>query len=38
VVTDFLRWVLTDGQAFVAEAGYINLPEEKVREELAKLD
>jgi len=37
-VVEFLRWVLTDGQKFVMESGYINLPEEKIAEELKKLD
>jgi phosphate transport system substrate-binding protein len=37
-VVDFLRWVLTDGQKFVMESGYINLPEEKIKEDLKKLD
>ena len=37
-VVDFLVWVLTDGQAFVMESGYINLPEEKLKEDLKKLE
>ena len=37
-VVEFLRWVLTDGQKFVMEAGYINLPDEKIKEDLKKLD
>jgi phosphate transport system substrate-binding protein len=37
-VVDFLRWVLTDGQKFVMEAGYINLPDEKLKEDLKKLE
>jgi phosphate transport system substrate-binding protein len=35
---EFLRWILTDGQKYVAEAGYINLPQEKLSEALKKLD
>ena len=27
----FLRWILTDGQKFLTEAGYITLPEEKIK-------
>jgi phosphate transport system substrate-binding protein len=38
VLKEFIRWVLTDGQKFVHEAGYISLPEEKIRTELKKLE
>ncbi len=34
----FLEWVLTDGQMYVAEAGYIGLPENTLREGLDKLN
>ena len=34
----FITWILTDGQKFVDEAGYILLPEEKLAGELKKLD
>jgi phosphate transport system substrate-binding protein len=34
LISDFYRWVLTDGQAFVADAGYINLPEARIQEAL----
>lgn len=37
VVIEFIKWVLTDGQKYVPEAGYINLTEEKLQEELKKL-
>jgi len=33
----FLTWILTDGQKFVKEAGYVDLPKEKIEGELAKL-
>ncbi|MBF0531940.1 MAG: substrate-binding domain-containing protein [Candidatus Omnitrophica bacterium] len=33
----FLRWVLTDGQAFVPEAGFINVSKERIDEDLQKL-
>lgn len=33
-VVEFLRWILTEGQAFVAETGYIALPAEKLAEGL----
>jgi phosphate transport system substrate-binding protein len=38
VVREFVRWVLTDGQQYVPESGYINLSEERLREELKRLD
>jgi phosphate transport system substrate-binding protein len=34
----FLRWILTDGQAYVDEAGYIALPASQLASELEKLD
>ncbi len=37
VVIEFLKWTLTDGQKFVEEAGYVNLSEEKINQELTKL-
>ena len=37
VVIEFLKWILTDGQKFVEEAGYVNLSEEKINQELEKL-
>lgn len=36
-VVVFVKWVLTDGQQYVSEAGYINLTEQKIHEELGKL-
>ncbi|MDD3625891.1 MAG: PstS family phosphate ABC transporter substrate-binding protein [bacterium] len=38
IVVEFLRWILTDGQKYVAESGYINLTQEKLDLELKKLD
>jgi phosphate transport system substrate-binding protein len=38
LVKTFITWVLTDGQSYVDEAGYIALPKEKLDEELRKLD
>jgi phosphate transport system substrate-binding protein len=38
LVNAFLRWVLTDGQQYVAEVGYIPLIEEQLNAELKKLD
>ena len=37
VLTHFINWVLTDGQKYVREAGYINLPEEKIAAEQEKI-
>lgn len=37
VVLAFLKWIVTDGQKFVHNAGYVNLTEEKVKTELQKL-
>jgi phosphate transport system substrate-binding protein len=37
VMTDFIRWVLTDGQKFVNEAGYIVLTKERIESEKLKL-
>jgi phosphate transport system substrate-binding protein len=36
-VAEFVKWVLTDGQKYVPEAGYINLSEQKISEQLEKL-
>lgn len=36
-VTEFLNWILTDGQKFVSEAGYVQLKPDKVNEQLEKL-
>ncbi len=35
---DFLKWVLTEGQQFVAEAGYVPLASNRIDEENAKLN
>ena len=34
----FIRWILTGGQVYVDEAGYIALPDAQLASELAKLD
>ncbi len=36
-VIAFLEWIVTDGQKFVHNAGYVNLTDEKVKSELQKL-
>jgi phosphate transport system substrate-binding protein len=38
LVRTFIEWVLTNGQDYVGEAGYIALPEVRLGEELGKLD
>ena len=38
LVNIFLRWVLTDGQKFVNEAGYVAITPEKIEAALKKLD
>ncbi len=38
LVKAFITWVLTDGQDYVAEAGYITLPQDRLQAELEKLD
>ncbi|MCX8062306.1 MAG: substrate-binding domain-containing protein [Anaerolineales bacterium] len=37
IVLDFIKWVLTEGQQFVSEAGYIQLTEGQLQESLQKL-
>jgi phosphate transport system substrate-binding protein len=37
VLTEFIRWVLSDGQKFVNDAGYISLPKERIEMEQKKL-
>jgi phosphate transport system substrate-binding protein len=38
VVVAFLKWILSDGQKYVNEAGYVELSNEKVAGELIKLN
>jgi phosphate transport system substrate-binding protein len=38
LVKALITWILTDGQNFVDEAGYIALPPDKLKAELEKLD
>ncbi len=38
VIADFYRWILTEGQAFVADAGYVPLPEGQIQAALALLE
>jgi phosphate transport system substrate-binding protein len=38
LVKAFLTWILTSGQDYVGEAGYVALPQDKLAAELGKLD
>jgi phosphate transport system substrate-binding protein len=37
VVQAFIEWIITEGQAFVSEAGYVQLTEEQLAQSLAKV-
>jgi phosphate transport system substrate-binding protein len=37
VVREFVKWILVDGQKYVEEVGYINLPQIQIKEALEKL-
>jgi len=37
VVKEFLKWILMDGQKYVNESGYVQLPTEKIKNELDKI-
>lgn len=36
--SDFLKWILTEGQKFVKEGGYVELQKENINSELKKLE
>jgi phosphate transport system substrate-binding protein len=38
LVNTFIKWILTDGQKYVDEVGYIPLTQEQLSKELEKLD
>lgn len=38
IVVEFTKWVLTEGQKYVLEAGYIKLTDEKLKSEKSKLE
>ena len=38
VLTEFIKWVLNDGQKYVYDAGYIALPKERIDTEKKKLE
>jgi phosphate transport system substrate-binding protein len=35
---DFIVWILTEGQQYLSEAGYIALPQDRINSEIDKLD
>ena len=37
-VLEFIKWILTNGQQYVKEAGYVQLSDERIHKELKKLD
>jgi phosphate transport system substrate-binding protein len=37
ITKEFVKWILTDGQKFVQEAGYVPLPADVINEQLTKL-
>jgi phosphate transport system substrate-binding protein len=37
VVVEFIKWILTNGQKYVHESGFINLPKDKIDRELTKV-
>jgi phosphate transport system substrate-binding protein len=37
VLREFIKWVLSDGQKYVHEAGYISLPKEKIELEMKRI-
>ncbi len=37
LVLAFLHWILTEGQQYVTEAGYVNVPGNKIQSEITKL-
>ena len=38
LVQTFLKWILSDGQAFVTEAGYVTIKPDQIKTELQKLN
>jgi len=38
ITKEFVKWILTDGQKFVQEAGYVPLPADVINAQLAKLE
>jgi phosphate transport system substrate-binding protein len=38
ITKEFVKWILTDGQKFVEESGYVPLPVDMINEQLVKLE
>ena len=38
VIIDYFKWILTDGQQFIKNAGYVALPGDVIKEQLKKLE
>lgn len=38
IVSEFIRWILSDGQKYVHEAGYIALHKDRIQSEIKKLE
>ena len=38
MILDYFKWVLTDGQQFIKNAGYVPLPDDVIKEQLKKLE
>ena len=38
IVQEFIKWTLTDGQKFIPESGYVVLPQDKINDELKKVE
>ena len=38
IVVEFIKWILKDGQAYVKNAGYVRLTDDKINAELNKLE
>jgi len=38
VTKEFVKWILTDGQNYVEEVGYVPLSEDVINEQLKKLE
>ncbi len=36
-IIKFIEWILTEGQKYVEEAGYVQLPEEQIKSEILKI-
>ncbi len=37
-VIAFIEWILTEGQQYVTQAGYVKLNDEKIQQQLSKLE